>query len=381
MDKAADTEPSPGLPVVPGRPTGDGLRLLVAWVSTRCQLRCSYCYMSAGEVPEVDLDPRTFLAAAQNLGVGPRTEVQLAGGEPLLAPHVVEEIACLAARFGVTRLSLQTNGLALDDHAIALIKRHRLAVGVSLDGVPAVNDRQRGRGAEVLRGLARLEAAGIPFGVTAVVSRATVAGLPELGLLLAGFAQARSLGLDILRPAGRAREDDLPTPAALRGAFLALADNLAWANRRRSLPLRLRELAAADCGGTAAGSGLVGYCPSEFGLGAALTADGTLYPCATLAGRPEFACGTAFAPDHARLHLGLPAGSSGCARCAAQCHGRCPSLSLLSARAGKLDCLLRLSAMRPAHAASTTAARRTIAIATAHERTPRAASAAADSIK
>jgi uncharacterized protein len=273
------------------------VKLLVVWVTTRCQLRCRYCYMSAGEVAAVDLDEETFLAAAQNLGLGPGAEVQIAGGEPLLVPHIIDNIAAQARKLGVTRIGVQTNGVGIDPRFIALVKRHRLSVGVSLDGPPPVNDRVRGHSADVLRGLAQMEAAGIPFGITAVVSRDTAATLPDLGLLL---SEARSLGLDILRPAGRASEDDLPEPATLRRAFATLAERLEWVNRRRKIPLRLRELAAADCGGAGGGG------PSEFGLGAALTADGALYPCASLAGRPEYYCGTAAAPDCARLRHGLP---------------------------------------------------------------------------
>ena len=317
------------------------VKLLVVWVTTRCQLRCRYCYMSAGEVPEVDLDPQTFAAAARNLGLGPGAEVQIAGGEPLLVPDIVESVAEQAHRLGVSRISVQTNGIGIDERFITLVKRYRLGVGVSLDGPTATNDALRGRSGEVLRGLARLEAAGIPFGVTAVVSRDTVATLPDLGLLLAGFSQARSLGLDILRPAGRAREEDLATPAALRQAFISLSERLDWVNRQRATPLRLRELAAADCNG---GSADAGYCPSEFGLGAALTADGTLYPCASLAGYPEYHCGTAEAPDYPRLRIGLPPDTSACGDCAASgCRGRCPALAPLSPRAGKLDCLMRLT--------------------------------------
>ena len=326
-----------------------GLKLLVVWATTRCQLRCRYCYMSAGDVPEIDLDPEVFATAAGNLGVNAGTEIQIAGGEPLLVPDIVEAIVEQAHRLGSARISVQTNGLAIDERFIALVKRYRLGVGVSLDGPPAINERVRGRSADVLRGLARLEAAGIPFGVTAVVSRDNVDALPDLGLLLAGFSQARSLGLDILRPAGRAREEDLAAPAALRNAFLALSERLAWVNRHRRTPIRLRELAAADCGGGA------GYCPSEFGLGAALTADGALYPCASLVGRPEYDCGTAAAPDYARLHLGLPADTSACGSCVATgCRGRCPSLALLSPRAGKLDCLMRLAVSRQSKCTAST---------------------------
>jgi uncharacterized protein len=321
--------------------TSVAVKLLVVWVTTRCQLRCPYCYMGAGDVAPVDLDAVTFRLAADKLGLGPGAEVQIAGGEPLLVPQLVDAVATYARQLGVTRIGVQTNGLAIDDACVALIKRHRLAVGVSIDGPPAVNDRLRGRSADVLRGLAKLEAESIPFGVTAVVSRTSVDTLADLGLLLAGFAQARSLGLDIVRPAGRASADDLPAPAALRRSFADLAQRLAWANRRRRFPLKLRELAAAGCGTSPA------YCPSEFGLGAALTADGALYPCASLVGRAEYYCGTAAAPDFARLARGLKTDTSICGGCTVtQCAGRCPSLALLSPQAGRLDCALRIVASR-----------------------------------
>lgn len=54
------------------------VKLLVVWVTTRCQLRCRYCYMGAGEVEETDLDVRTFATAAQNLGLCPGAELQIA---------------------------------------------------------------------------------------------------------------------------------------------------------------------------------------------------------------------------------------------------------------------------------------------------------------
>lgn len=320
---------------------GGGIKLLVVWATTRCQLRCRYCYMAAGECTAADLDPADFAMAAETLGLAADGEVQIAGGEPLLVPRVVATVARRARDLGVRRIGLQTNGLRIDADAVAMIKELGLAVGVSLDGPAAVNDRVRGRTAEVLAGLARLEAAGIPFGVTAVVCRDTVATLPDLAFVLAGFTQARSLGLDILRPAGRATEADLPSPAALDAAFAALAERIDWINRRRAAPLRLRELAFAECGARAA------YCPTEAGAGAVLTPGGAIYPCASLVGRPEHACGTAATPDLAKLGRGLRPDRGDCAACAlTRCRGRCPSRALLSPRAADLDCVLRDAAAR-----------------------------------
>jgi len=320
-------------------PPPGGLKLLVVWVTTRCQLRCRYCYMAAGDTAAVDLDPRLFARAGETLGLAADGEVQIAGGEPGLVPEVMAEVARLARDFGVARVNVQTNGIAIDDRFIDTVKRYRLGVGVSLDGPPGVNDRVRGRTGEVFAGLARLEAAGIPFGVTAVVSRDTVATLPDLALLLSGFAQARSIGLDVLRPAGRAAEADLPSAVEVRAAYDSLADRLDWVNRRRAVPLRLREAGAVSCPGNGA------YCACEAGLGAVLAADGRLYTCGSLAGLSDHACGTVEAPDFARLRRGISAPKTACAACAVPgCRGRCPARAVLSPRAASLDCALRHAA-------------------------------------
>lgn len=317
------------------------MNLLVVWITTRCQLRCRYCYMGAGETAAYDLDPETFSRAYLSLGMEPGCEIQIAGGEPLLVPDILDDVAARARALGAGRVNVQTNGIAIDDRFIEMVKRHRLAVGVSLDGPPAVNDALRGRTAEVFAGLSRLEAAGIPFGVTAVVCRDSVAALPDLAMFLGGFSMAGSIGLDVLRPTGRAVEADLPDARAVRTAFLALAERLDWINRRRSHPLRLREMGAVGCGG------VDGYCAAERGSAAALTADGRIFPCSGLAGFAEYACGTAEAPDLSRLRAGLHPddGSSTCAACKVDgCRGRCPSRAVISSRAAALDCVLRHAA-------------------------------------
>lgn len=316
------------------------LNLLVVWTTTRCQLRCRYCYVAAGEVPAHDLDPAVFARALRTLGFARGGEIQIAGGEPGLVPDVMAEVARLGRAAGAGRIGVQTNGLAIDDAFIDTVKRHRLGVGVSLDGPPEVNDRVRGQTARVLAGLARLEAAAVPFGITAVVCRDSVETLPDLVLLLGTFAHVKSIGLDVVRPAGRGSEDDLPSPAAVRLAYEGMAANLAWINRRRAAPIRLREAAAVGC---APKDGA--YCATEAGTGAVLTADGRVFPCGSLVGFAGYDCGTADAPDLERLGRGVRPERPGCAACeVAGCRGRCPSRAAVSVRAAALDCVLRRAA-------------------------------------
>ncbi len=64
--------------------------------------------------------------------------VELHGGEPLTAgpERITEILDALAAQPNVIRVSLQTNGLQLDDAWLDLFERHcpELEIGISLDG-------------------------------------------------------------------------------------------------------------------------------------------------------------------------------------------------------------------------------------------------------
>jgi uncharacterized protein len=96
--------------------------------------------------------------------------VILHGGEPLLAGLEIIDYAATTMRRVISgsarvALGIQTNGLLLDERFLDLFLRHRIRVGVSLDGPPAANDRHRryadGRGSHALaaRGLDRLRQA------------------------------------------------------------------------------------------------------------------------------------------------------------------------------------------------------------------------------
>ncbi len=317
------------------------LDLLVAWLTTGCQLRCRYCYMRAGDVARRDLKPSLFAQALATLPFRPGAELQIAGGEPTMVPDILADIVGQARRAGFKRIGIQTNGLSIDDRFISLVRDHQIGVGVSLDGPPEVNDVWRGRTADVLAGLRRLDEARIPFGITTVVTKDSLSTLPRLAMLLAGFTQARSIGLDVLRPAGRGQAADLPSPSDVAKAHLDLAAALAWINRHREQRLTLREDGMVGCGPVDA------YCPAEKGTSVVLLPSGELYPCSSLTGAPEHACGTVAHPDLDALARGLCAPKPGCASCAVEnCRGRCPSRAVMSSRAAAIDCAFRHAAHR-----------------------------------
>jgi uncharacterized protein len=107
-------------------------------------------------------------------------------GEPLSVPiEFYEEAFTEISRISRAHcrdyvLSFQTNAVLLNQQWISLIQRHRVRVGVSLDGPAFIHDRQRmrrnGKGthAAVVNGVQLLKAASVPFGVIAVLTDFTL---------------------------------------------------------------------------------------------------------------------------------------------------------------------------------------------------------------
>jgi uncharacterized protein len=161
-DPGSDEWPYTGLDMAALRMAGwrpTPFRQFVVKLHSRCNLACTYCYVySMGDstwrsAPRV-ASPATLAAVAGRISEHVKrhhlesVDVVFHGGEPLLAgPHVLES-AAEAMRRAVppscpVRLTVQTNGLLLNEQVLAVLHRHRIRVGVSLDGPAEVNDRHR----------------------------------------------------------------------------------------------------------------------------------------------------------------------------------------------------------------------------------------------
>jgi len=93
--------------------------------------------------PEIDLAP--LCQAARDLAdwLGP-VEIQIAGGEPLLSPHLIDLVRC-ASEAGLL-VTLTTNGFLLGgDFARQLAEAGLDVLMLSLDGFDHVHNRIRGR--------------------------------------------------------------------------------------------------------------------------------------------------------------------------------------------------------------------------------------------
>ena len=128
-------------------------------ITERCNLDCDYCYFfNAGDdsyqkhsafisCETVSLLVRRLKDFAHAYDLR-EIAIHLHGGEPLLMPKarfdgICEEIRSQLAPVVDLSLTIQTNGMLIDLEWIEMFNRHRVQVGVSLDGARVHNDVHR----------------------------------------------------------------------------------------------------------------------------------------------------------------------------------------------------------------------------------------------
>lgn len=127
-------------PIIGGRVE---LQLLT---TLKCNLKCSYCSMSVGEVlgsqTELKYDIEQLAAFIERQLGGKEIYVTFYGGEPTLNREMMEAVM---HRFPIFRYQLQTNGTLLDKLPDWML--HKLSnILVSIDGGEQTTDGYRGRG-------------------------------------------------------------------------------------------------------------------------------------------------------------------------------------------------------------------------------------------
>ena len=138
-------------------PPSSPISQYVLKIASRCDLKCDYCYVYEHadqgwrrQPALMDLATVRTIAerVAAHAGKHHLTTVRMVlhGGEPLLAgARRLDEIAAeLHRRIGpVLDLRMQTNGVLLTAEICDVVRRHRIMVGVSLDGSVLAHDRHR----------------------------------------------------------------------------------------------------------------------------------------------------------------------------------------------------------------------------------------------
>ncbi|MFE7723305.1 FxsB family cyclophane-forming radical SAM/SPASM peptide maturase [Nocardia rhizosphaerihabitans] len=152
--------PWPGFASGPTRPPGGirPVREFVLKVQSRCNLDCDYCYVyhladQSWRGQPRRMSPEVVTALADRLAEHARAHnldyvtVRLHGGEPLLGgpDSLVEVVSILRSRLAPCRLvvSVQTNGVLLDDAAARTLASAGIGIGISIDGDRDANDLHR----------------------------------------------------------------------------------------------------------------------------------------------------------------------------------------------------------------------------------------------
>ena len=124
-----------------------------------CNLACSYCYEGNGEIheyPKLEVINQNFMLAKDKidkfidelyvLNGGGFTKIIWHGGEPTLVNYrLLDSIMQNQAdkRHDNIRWSMQSNGTLLTDEYIEILKKHKVSIGVSLDGLKEQHDKYR----------------------------------------------------------------------------------------------------------------------------------------------------------------------------------------------------------------------------------------------
>lgn len=163
-------------------------RPVVVWNVTRsCNLKCVHCYAHARDQQfENELSTKEGKALIDDLAAFGAPVMLFSGGEPLVREDL-PELAAYAVEKGM-RAVISTNGTLITPELARTLKAIGLSyVGISLDGMEAVNDKFRGvKGAykAALDGIRNSQAAGIKVGLRFTINKFNVAEIPSIFDLL-----------------------------------------------------------------------------------------------------------------------------------------------------------------------------------------------------
>src|SRR5690606_11978462 len=170
---------------------------LTIYITEECNLRCKHCFVVEGKMPSPKLtgDEIKSLIAA-HLEHHPQALIMFSGGEAMIREDCLELLEYTALK--TDYVSLNTNGLLIDEEVAARLAALPVYVQVSLDGAdPEVHDFLRGKGTfeKTWRAIERLCEAGMANRVRTATTL-TRCSLPQVRELV---AKVEALGIYEMR--------------------------------------------------------------------------------------------------------------------------------------------------------------------------------------
>lgn len=324
--------------------------LIVLWTTGRCNLKCRYCYASsAGQQGDMD-----FETAARVLDyfAGHPMKIQFAGGEPLLNYELICRVyKYVWQRRYDARFQMQTNGTLIDREKAKGLKKMKIALGVSLDGSPDVNEWLRGGTKQAVDGIQCLAHEGVTVNLNSVVTAQNIKRLSEMADLALYLGNVAGIGLDLLRDAGRARESTSlitkPSAEELKQALFALFQRCEFLYQHSGKRIVVREIEEAKRRLTCSEYSK-NYCYASCGRSYVILPQGDAYPCGSLIDHAKYYMGNIYQGD--LKSIVLPKKNAGkCRECtySSFCPGGCPSRMMINedeSQEETLDCVLKKTA-------------------------------------
>lgn len=179
-------------------------------VTKACNLRCVYCYFSAGKAMEKELSTEEMLSVLRDVYLLDPKRVVFTGGEPLLRKEILELAQAFKTMGSGKQLCLTSNGTLINEENSSDLIENFDEIRISIDGPEEINDAMRGKGTyeKVMKALKCLTKAG---GDPVIFITVTSLNLPYLRdfmdfLLRKGISK---LHVSPLKLAGRAKEDKM----------------------------------------------------------------------------------------------------------------------------------------------------------------------------
>lgn len=161
-----------------------GLGPVVAWnINSQCNLNCKHCYSnSTAAKAETTLTTKEAFKVIDQLADFKVPVLLLSGGEPLLRADLFKLIKKAKSRN--LRTVISTNGTLLTEKKVQKLKSLGLSyIGISLDGMEAVNDHFRGqKGAfkKALAGIRNCQKYGQKVGLRFTINKENYQELDQL---------------------------------------------------------------------------------------------------------------------------------------------------------------------------------------------------------
>jgi radical SAM protein with 4Fe4S-binding SPASM domain len=181
-------------------------------LTQRCNLRCIYCYISAGETKGVELSTDEVIEVLGDIiRLGPEKLV-FTGGEPLCRQDIFE----LASKFkslnedGRTWLYINTNGTLITKDSASKMVQAFDEIRLSLDGPKDINDALRGEGTfdSAMHAIDYIQEIGGDPTISVTINSRNVASLEEFMSFLLRVKWIHNIHLAPFKRSGRGRNHE-----------------------------------------------------------------------------------------------------------------------------------------------------------------------------